>query len=141
MNDTDKKNFVTMMNIVQSNYGRKPLDKDALRYWFGKLEKYSIEDVSKAFDKWIDSQDDLPTVHNILQLMRPQVTIHQRLASPLRIEDNKKHVAELKEGIEKMAAPSRDMKAWAKKILDNPSNYPDISLRFAKEALYVTDTD
>lgn len=141
MNDTDKKNFVTMMNIVQSNYGRKPLDKDALRYWFGKLEKYSIEDVSKAFDKWIDSQDDLPTVHNILQLMRPQVTIHQRLASPLRIEDNKKHVAELKEGIEKMAAPRRDMKAWAKKILDNPSNYPDISVRFAKEALYVTDTD
>lgn len=141
MNDTDKKNFVTMMNIVQSNYGRKPLDKDALRYWFGKLEKYSIEDVSKAFDKWIDSQDDLPTVHNILQLMRPQVTIHQRLSSPLRIEDNKKHVAELKEGIEKMAAPRRDMKAWAKKILDNPSNYPDISVRFAKEALYVTDTD
>jgi len=141
LNDTDKKNFVTMMNIVQSNYGRKPLDKDALRYWFGKLEKYSIEDVSKAFDKWIDSQDDLPTVHNILQLMRPQVTIHQRLASPLRIEDNKKHVAELKEGIEKMAAPRRDMKAWAKKILDNPSNYPDISVRFAKEALYVTDTD
>ena len=130
-----------MMNIVQSNYGRKPLDKDALRYWFGKLEKYSIEDVSKAFDKWIDSQDDLPTVHNILQLMRPVVTIHQRLASPLRIEDNKKHVAELKEGIEKMAAPRRDMRAWAKKILDNPSNYPDISVRFAKEALYVTDTD
>jgi hypothetical protein len=137
LNDTDKKNFVTIMNIVQSNYGRKPLDKDALRYWFGKLEKFSLEDVSKAFDRWIDSQDDLPTVHNILELLRPAVTIHQRLASPLRIEDNKKHVAELKEGIDKMTSPRRDMKDWARKILASPSNYPDISVRFAKEALSV----
>lgn len=139
MNDTDKKNFVTMMNIVQSNYGRKPLDKDSLRYWFGKLEKHSIDDVSKAFDRWIDSQDDLPTVHNILELLRPAVTIHQRLASPLRIEENKRHVAELKESINKMRNIRQDPKDWAKKILANAGNYPDISVRFAKEALEIKD--
>jgi len=141
LNDTDKKNFVVMMNIVQSNYGRKPLEKDALRYWFSKLEKFEMDDVSKAFDRWIDSQDDLPTVHNILELLRPQVTIHQRLASPLRIEDNKRHVAELKDDIAKMTQPRRDMRAWARKIIDNPSSYPDISVRFAKEALEIKDDD
>jgi hypothetical protein len=73
----------------------------------------------------------------ILELLRPQVTIHQRLASPLRVEENKRHIAELKDGIEKMVQPKRDMKDWARKILANPGNYPDISIRFAKEALGV----
>jgi hypothetical protein len=135
--DADKKSFAVMMNIVQSNYGRRELDRDALRYWYSKLEKYELQDVSRAFDRWIDSQDQLPTVHNILELLRPQVTIHQRLASPLRVEENKRHIAELKDGIEKMVQPKRDMKDWARKILANPGNYPDISIRFAKEALGV----
>ena len=137
LNDADKKNFVVMMNIVQSNYGRKPLDKDALRYWFNKLEKHELQKVSKAFDMWIDSQDDLPTVHNILSLLQSHVTIHQRLASPLRIEENRKQIAELKGKIDELISPKTDYKAWARKIIANPQNYPDISLRYAKEALNV----
>lgn len=135
MNDSDKKNFVTMMNIVQSNYGRRELDKDSLRYWYSKLERFEFADVMKAFDRWVDTKDDLPTVHNILDLLRPEVTIHQRIASPVRIEDNKKHVAELKENIGAMMKPRTDDKAWASKILSNQSAYPDIAIRFAKEAL------
>ena len=96
MNDSDKKNFAVMMNIVQSNYGRRELDKDSLRYWYSKLERYEFADVMKAFDRWVDTKDNLPTVHNILELLRPQVTIHQRIASPLRIEENKRHIAELR---------------------------------------------
>jgi hypothetical protein len=126
-----------MMNIVQSNYGRRELDRDALRYWFSKLERFEFADVSKAFDRWIDSKDDLPTVHNILDLLKPDVTIHQRLASPIRIEDNKKHVAELKDKIVSMTKPRVDGRAWARKILDSDKAYPDIAVRFAKEALGV----
>jgi hypothetical protein len=33
----------------------------------------------------------------------------------------------------------RDMKLWAKRILENPKAYPDISLRYAKEALEIKD--
>ena len=32
-------------------------------------------------------------------------------------------------------SPPTDHKAWAKKIIANPKNYPEISLKFAKEAL------
>jgi len=33
----------------------------------------------------------------------------------------------------------RDMKLWAKRIIENPKTYPDISLRIAKEALEIKD--
>ena len=141
MIDQDKKKFWNMVNVAMELTNRPPLSKEAIVIWYAQLEKYDFDVVSGAMDRWLKESTKPPTPKDILDLCRPQVTIHQRLASPLRIEDNKKHVAELKEGIEKMAAPRRDMKAWAKKILDNPSNYPDISVRFAKEALYVTDTD
>lgn len=133
--DTDKKNFQTMMNIVMSNYGRKNLDPDSLRYWFGKLDKYELETVSQAFDAWIDSKSELPTAHDILQLCKPKVTIHARLPSPLNIADNKRHADELKSAIGKMTKPRKNYRAWAERIIANPSAYPDISLNFAHQAM------
>lgn len=126
-----------MMNIVMANYGRKPLDKEVLRFWFGKLEKHDLQTVSQAFDAWIDTQSDLPTIHDIAGLCKPKVTIHQRLASPLRVEENKKHIEEVKVQINNMTKPRKNMKAWAQKIMSSPSSYPDIAQRFAREALAV----
>jgi hypothetical protein len=131
----DKENFKVMMNIVMTNYGRKQADQDTLRYWFAKLEKHDLAVVSKAFDTWIDSQSNLPTYHDIAKLCQPQVTIYARLPSPLAIADNKRHAEEVKEAINTMTKPKRDFKAWARKIVGNPSAYPDISLRYANEAI------
>ena len=41
--------------------------------------------------------------------------------------------------IEKAPKPTTDPKAWAKKIIANPKNYPSISLKTAKEALSIRD--
>jgi hypothetical protein len=35
--------------------------------------------------------------------------------------------------------PKRDHKAWAKDIMKTPEKFPDISLRFAKEALHIME--
>jgi hypothetical protein len=137
MIDKDKKKFWNMVNVAMELTNRPPLSKEAIVIWYAQLERYDFDVVSAAMDRWLKESTKPPTPKDILDLCRPQVTIHQRLASPLRIEDNKRHVAELKEGIEKMTAPRRDMRDWARKILANPGNYPDISVRFAKEALSV----
>ena len=124
-----------MMRVTWANYGRNEVDKDTLRYWFGKLEKYEFEQVTKAFDDWIDSSKNLPTVKDILDACKPKPTIFARIASPLALAENHRHAVEVKNAVEKMTHGKRDMKDWARKIIANPKNYPDISLKLAREAL------
>lgn len=62
-------------------------------------------------------------------------TDYKALPKPAMSEEK---VNEIHEKLAQFTSPKRDMKAWAKKILDNPKAYPDISVRFAKEALGVT---
>jgi hypothetical protein len=135
LNETNKKDFALMMRVTWANYGRNEVDKDTLRYWFGKLEKFEFEQVTKAFDDWIDSSKNLPTIKDIQDGCKPKPTIFARLPSPLAIAENHRHALEVKDAVEKMTQGKRDMKAWARKIKSNPSAYPDISLRYANEAL------
>ena len=138
MDDTNKKDFALMMRVTWANYGRNEPDKDTLRYWFGKLENHDFNLVTKAFDDWIMSSKQLPTLKDIQDACKPKPQVYARLPSPLSNEDNQRHVVEVKEAIEKMVNGKRDMKAWAHKIIANPSAYPDISYRYAKEALGTT---
>jgi hypothetical protein len=135
MQDLDKKNFWVMMNVCMELTNHPPLSKEAILFWWQKLEKYEFSVVSGAVDLWLKTSTKPPTPKDIIELCKPKVTIHQRLASPLRLEENRKHIAEVKETIVKLTKPQHDMKAWARKILENPSAYPDISARFAREAL------
>lgn len=139
MNDSNKKDFALMMRVTWANYGRNEPDKDTMRYWFGKLEAHDFNLVTKAFDDWIDTSRELPTIKDIQNACKPKPTIFARLPSPLAIAENHRHAVEVKQAVEKMVSGKRDMKAWAHKIIKNPKAYPDISLRFAKEALGVTE--
>ena len=135
MTDNDKKEFALMMKIVCSSFSHREFDKDTLRYWFSKLNEYDLKTVSGAFDAWVDSSKHFPTVKDIIELCKPKPTIFARLPSPLAKAENHRHAMEVKEAVEKMTQPKRDMKAWARKIIANPSAYPEISLRYAREAL------
>jgi hypothetical protein len=133
--ETDAKPFASMMKVTWQSCGRNHPDKDTMSYWFNKLSSYELAAVEKAFDEWLKSQDDLPTIHQIIKLCQHKVTIHARLPSPLAIQDNKRHINEVQTYIAKNIKPTQDMRAWARKIIDNPSRYPDISFKIAKEAL------
>lgn len=135
MIDDDKKEFALMMRIVCSNYNHKELDKETLRYWFSKLEKHDLKVVSAAFDGWVDTNKYMPTIKDIIDACKPKPTIFARLPSKLAIAENHRHAVEVKKAVEVMTKGKRDYKAWARKILASPNVYPDISIKYAKEAL------
>lgn len=123
------------MQVTWQNYGRREVDRETMRYWFDKLKSYEFTDVDAAFDTWLKSQSNLPTINEILKLCKPKVTIFARLPSPLSIESNQRHAKEVKQAVEQMTKPRTNRyRAWIKPILTKPSDYPDIAVRLAKEA-------
>jgi hypothetical protein len=124
------------MNVTWQSYRRNHPDKDTKAFWFGKLDKFDLTTVETAFDKWISSQGDLPVINEIIKLCQPQVTIFARLPSPLAIAENKRHAEEVVQAVNEMVKPKKkDYKDWAKRIIANPSAYPDTSFKLAQEAL------
>jgi hypothetical protein len=133
----DKIGFKSMMDTLTTLYQKQPLDQDTLRVWFAKLEKYEFNVVTKAFDKHVDSSKFMPTVFDILQFCREKPIEFVQLQAPkLSKEQNHKYSHEvLKFMAEQDNNKPKDMRAWAKRIIANPKNYPPISLKFAQEAV------
>lgn len=137
MTDTDKREFKRMMNALMAIYYKPELSNDALRVWFGKLERYEFETVCKAFDKFSDSSVKPPEPSDIISLCQHKVTIYAKLPSPLALADNHRHAVEVKQAVSVMTSTTKDMKGWARKIIDGTftSNAPDTAMKYAKEAL------
>lgn len=133
--EADSKQFALMMKVTWQSYGRNGVERETLRYWFDKLIAHEFSVVSNAFDEWIKSQKDLPTVSDIIKLCQHKVTIHARLPSPLAKEANQQYAKEVIDFVAAQPKKQRDFKAWAHKIINSPNVYPDISLRLAREAL------
>ena len=135
MNNSNKKEFWAMINISMELTNHPPLSKEAIIVWYTKLEQFEFNVVADAVDTWLKESNKPPTPKDIIELCKPKPTIFARLPSPLAKAENHRHAQEVKQAIEKMTQPKRDMKAWAHKIIANPKAYPDISLRYAREAL------
>jgi hypothetical protein len=131
----DKTGFASIIKATWQSFGRNVPDKETMAYWFSKLQQYELEEVGLAFDAWLLSQTELPTINEILKLCKPKVTIFARLPSPLAKEANKKNAEKFIEQAANFGRHRKDMRAWAKKIMGAPKQYPDISQKFAKEAL------
>lgn len=58
------------------------------------------------------------------------------LPSPVNHEDNKVHADKLALFVHERLKPKTDYKAWAKRIIAKPQNFPEHSLHLAKEALH-----
>jgi hypothetical protein len=114
---------------------KPPLSKEAIVVWWNVLNKYEFLEVENSFDKWLKESIKPPTPKDICDLCKHKVTIFSALPSPLALADNKRHMEEVKDAVNAMTKPRADYKSWARKIIANPRNYPDISLKFAKEAL------
>ncbi len=131
----DARRFAQMMDITWQSCGRTVTDKPTKAFWFDKLSKYEFSVVETAFDNWLKSQNQLPTIHEIIKLCQDKIPFYQGLPAPLDREENKKQSAEVMNYVSKNMKPKTDMKAWARKIIANPSNYPAISFKLAKLAL------
>ena len=135
--ETDRDNFASVMHVTWQSCGRNKPDRDTMRYWFDKLIAFDFKVVADAFDKWLMTQDELPTVHQITKLCKPVTPIYSAIERKHDKEANKQHAHKIAKLAHETFKPKRDMKAWAREIIDNPKAYPDISLRYACEALGV----
>lgn len=134
MNDTDKKDFASIMRVTWQTFGRNEPDKETMRYWFSKLESNDLKKVGNAFDYWIIHSKQLPTVKDILELLKPKQQDYKALPKPKMTEDQ---LNQIHDKLSAFTSNKRDMKNWAKVILENKKNYSEISIRYANEALGV----
>ena len=136
MNDTDKKDFASIMRVTWQSFKRNEPDKDTMRYWFEKLSSHDIKQVGNAFDMWITQSKELPTFKDIADLLKPKKPDYKALPKP-KISDEK--LNEIHDKLSAFTTQKRDMKEWARKIIANQKAYPEISLKFAKEALEIKE--
>ena len=126
-----------MMVVTWQNYGRNKPDSETMRFWFDKLINHDIVTVGNAFDYWLLHNDnELPTIKNILDLCKPKQEFHKALPKPtISDEQLKKNLDKISDMVK--PKDKTDYKKWARDILANPKGLPDISIRFAKEALNI----
>jgi hypothetical protein len=137
--EADKAEFRRMLNAVMVIYYKPMLTNDALRVWWGKLEQYEFDEVTKAFDAFTNNIQQIPTPPtpaDIKNLCQHKVTIHARLASPLSQEANQRHSNEVMAYVAKNIKPITDRRQWAKDLISGKkiSNW-DGAIAFAHEAL------
>lgn len=111
---------------------------NAKQVWAEELAEMSAEKIKNAL---MHNYDYAPSCDQFkaqckLQTQMPEHKDYKALPKPKMTEDQ---LNQIHDKLSAFTSNKRDMKAWAKRIVDNPSMYPDISLRFAKEALGVTE--
>jgi hypothetical protein len=135
MIETDKKAFKDMVNAVFTIYGKPLPEKEMLRIWWHKLERYDFSAVGRAFDKWTDTPNKLPQPADIVQMCKPREAEYHALPAPVSVADNKANVEKLNKFIAKEIKPKDDFHGWAKRILKTPQNFPEMSVDAARKLL------
>ena len=135
MIESDKKAFKEMVTAVFTIYSKPAPEREMLRIWWHKLERFEFNIVGKAFDAWTDTPNKLPQPADIIALCRPREEVYFALPAPVNYEENKKNLEKLDSFIAEHLKSKTDYKAWAKRILANPKMFPDSSLESAKKAL------
>lgn len=131
----DAKAFSTVMDIVWQSCHKTSVDKQTKQYWFSKLQHIPIGDVENAFDRWLIENTKLPTLNDILSMCKPKQDFYKALPSIRNEEIQQQGLAKINRIVEESLKEKVDLREWARKILLKPKNYPDISIKFAKEAL------
>jgi len=141
-NSIETNNFKDMMDSISTIYSKPALDKNTMRIWWEKLKGYEFNVVSKSFDDWVNGNQYMPTIFDIVSLCKASkpkeyIKMLPRNPTPYQIEHNKEKAKEL---MSKIKLKPTDPKAWAKRILElhAKGEYKlEIGVKFAREALKV----
>lgn len=137
--EEDAQDFSDMLNAVWGSYGRNPPDKSTKRYWFDKLMKYPLGDVGKAFDRYVDSNRELPHIMDIDKLCKPAHFAITHEPVIIDYEKSKENASNVKKFIASKMKGSNQSTEWAEKILANEQDYKPIAVSYAKQALGIKD--
>lgn len=123
-----------MMDVAWQSNHRNPVDKQTKQYWFSKLQHLPLGDVERAFDTWIMTTQDLPTIKGIMDLCKPKAGFNVALPAPRHDEVSQAGVEKINKLIAENIKPKTDHKKWAKDALANPQS-ADVVIQKAKEAV------
>lgn len=141
-NSVETNNFNDMMNSITTIYSKPALDKNTMRIWWEKLKGFEFKVVSKSFDDWVNGNQFMPTVFDIVSLCKASkpkeyIKMLPKNPTPYEILHNKEKAKEL---ISKIEIKPTDPKAWAKRILERQAKGEyrfELGVKFAREALKV----
>ena len=134
MIDTDKLAFKEMVNAVYTIYNKPLPEKEMLRIWWHKLERFDFATVGRAFDSWTDAPNKMPQPAEIIQLCKPREVDYYALPAPINYEENKKNVDKLNQFIADRLKPKTNYRSWIDRVLENPQNFPEFSVSEAEKA-------
>jgi hypothetical protein len=98
MQDCDRAEFWSMINILMELQNRPPLSKESIVVWYNVLEQYDLNVVRKALDTWIDTETKPPTPAQIKELCKPKPDYMTKLAKPKPDKEvARKHLAHIKQ--------------------------------------------
>ena len=123
------------MDVTWQSLGRNYVDRPTKLYWFNKLQKYALGQVANSFDKWIMTSQELPTIDDIIKGCILKDDFVKALPHKRNPEVSKEGLDKIAKVIQDNIQPKTDYKAWAKRIMQNPHNFPEYSAKCAKEAL------
>lgn len=141
MIEQEKKAFKDAMNTLAKLYHQPQFDPETLRIWWAKLSQFDFIVIAKAIDNHVNTSEYMPSPADITKHCHKKSVEFTKLPAPRMDREQSKELAEnvvhfLNEKAKKI--PKNDYKQWARNILANPSKYPAISIKFAKDALRVT---
>jgi len=113
-------------------YGNDLGINNAKQVWAEELAGISADRIKNALQY---NYDYAPSCDQFKAQCKSSTQAHSDYkALPKPAISNEKR-EEIHDKLAQFMSPKRDMKAWAKKIIANPKAYPEISYRYAKEAL------
>ena len=126
-------NFVDKFKTGQSDANGNDIGVlNAKQVWSEELANMSVERIKNALLHSYDYAPSCDQFKNQCKISASVLPEYKALPKPVLSDEQ---INEIKDKLAAFTSNKRNMKAWAHKIMDNPSLYPDISFRYAKEAL------
>lgn len=141
MKDGEKREF---NNLIKTVYDIYKLDCTQKSYdgWWSYLGEFPFDVIKIAFDNYLlDNEIELKQrkIKDRCQAEMNSRIITAKLLTETEVAERKVKAEDVIQDIKKFNKHSNLNKDWATRIIDNPSNYPDISLKYAKQALNITN--
>jgi TRAP-type mannitol/chloroaromatic compound transport system substrate-binding protein len=139
MKEGEKREFNNLIKTVYDVYKLECTQK-SYDGWWNSLGQFPFNIVQSVFDKYVDNYDKLihkVIVNNCQKELQSNIVVAEQVTKEQAVEFKAKANEVVKES-KKLKQTSKANKDWAKKIMDNQSAYPSISIEYAKQALNIS---
>lgn len=136
MDNSHKKDFWMMINVMMELMNKPPLSKEAVIVWWHALKDYDFQVVRSAMDTWVDSESKAPTPSQIKDLCKPAIEVYKALPHKKSREHQSMMASNVSKFIRENLKPKeRDwIKHW-ESILMEPEKHQPHNVESAKRAL------